>query len=272
MTPDGDPSANMPVGFCNQGKDYQGNPSTCLADLVDDTHCYYPHFPMGDPRSDGGGTDHIGPGGGDAYDWANSSSGGGGGTTGTVTIGGITYNTVTIPPAQGETTTQNWLSEDIRHYVTGITSDTFSGYDTDSQANYYDYASGNSPYGLLYSKAAVTQIMNSQLEGYHVANVSDYVSLIKRLTGQTLVLNGSVESSNLLNLLVNGTTGMNIKLGGIYNSTAFAAKDSTECLWVPDTGNLYELQIQKTANSAIALLSPVDTVGVAMSIRLCKNT
>ena len=74
MTPDGDPSANMPVGFCNQGKDYQGNPSTCLADLVDDTHCYYPHFPIGDPNTDGGGAYNNCPGGGDCTDWGNSSN------------------------------------------------------------------------------------------------------------------------------------------------------------------------------------------------------
>ncbi len=67
------PESSYPVKFCNQGKDYQGNASTCLADLVDDTHCYYPHFPMGNPFSNGGGSDNIGPGGGDSTDWGNSS-------------------------------------------------------------------------------------------------------------------------------------------------------------------------------------------------------
>ena len=73
MTDDGDPSANMPVGFCNVAT-VNGVTSTTLADLVDDRYCEYKHFPIGDPYTDGGGIDNIGPGGGDCTDLQSSSS------------------------------------------------------------------------------------------------------------------------------------------------------------------------------------------------------
>ena len=73
MTDDGDPSANMPVGFCNVAT-VNGATSTTLADLVDDRYCEYKHFPIGDPYTDGGGIDNIGPGGGDCTDLQSSSS------------------------------------------------------------------------------------------------------------------------------------------------------------------------------------------------------
>jgi hypothetical protein len=73
MTSDGDPSANMPVGFCNVAT-VNGATSTTLADLVDDRYCEYKHFPIGDPYTDGGGIDNIGPGGGDCTDLQSSST------------------------------------------------------------------------------------------------------------------------------------------------------------------------------------------------------
>lgn len=184
------PESNYPAKFCNQGKDYQGNPSTCLADLVDDRFCYYPNFPIGDPYSDGGGT-YTTPavGGGDCTNWtsssSSSSSGGGGGNTPTPTTDPtITGNlSFTYNNASYSVQTRVFNNVHITNMITvNMVSDLIPNRDDTARS------SRSAFHTPVYYTSGSIALLNSALSstGWRVAKLSDMQSLIYALTGQTI--------------------------------------------------------------------------------------
>lgn len=221
------PESSYPVKFHNQGKDYQGNASTCLADLVDDAHCYYPHFPMGNPFSNGGGTDNIGPGGGDCTVYGNS--GGGGGDTPVpgptpvpgngLTFGGRTYPTVIIGNLEWTTVNLNYDDATI--------GDTNTGDSSPEGHNYYTV--NPEDYGRLYNKEAVSYINGLLVNlggGWRVPSNSDYQNLCSTF-GQPIGTYSDIwELKDTTNFLAGSA--INFKLSGIWNPTNQFLNNSVE--------------------------------------------
>jgi uncharacterized protein (TIGR02145 family) len=224
------PESNYPVKFCNQGKDYQGNPSTCLADLVDDSHCYYPNFPIGDPDTNGGGT-YTTPavGGGDCRDWSNSSSGGGGGDTPVpgptpvpgngLTFGGRTYPTVIIGNLEWTTVNLNYDDATI--------GDTNTGASSPEGHNYYTV--NPEDYGRLYNKEAVSYInglLGNLGGGWRVPSNSDYKNLCSTFGQPIGDYSDTWESKDTTNFL--GGSAINFKLSGIWTTANQFLNNSIE--------------------------------------------
>ena len=220
------PESSYPVRFHNQGKDYQGNASTCLADLVDDAHCYYPHFPMGNPFSNGGGTDNIGPGGGNSTVWGNSGGGGDTPVPGPTPVpgnglsfGGRTYPTVIIGNLEWTTVNLNYDDATI--------GDTNTGASSPEGHNYYTV--NPEDYGRLYNKEAVSYInglLGTLGGGWRVPSNSDYQNLCSTFGQPIGDYSDTWESKDTTNFL--GGSAINFKLSGIWTPTNQFLNNSIE--------------------------------------------
>jgi hypothetical protein len=174
----------------------------------------------------------------------------------------------------GTSTPQTWITSNLKHVNTGTSIATF-GQDTPAIANYYNAETINAGDGYLYNRDAATSIINdtATMEGYRVANISDYITLVNRLTGETMVVDGTTAgSSNLINLLTNGTTGLNLTLGGAYLNVAggYFAKGETDLFWAPgENGFMALFRLDKLSGGYTGSIITAPA-GAAARIRLIK--